>query len=113
MPDAQVDRAVIDTFMDYPSDTNALPAYRQSRTNLARLLGTLKENPDVWHYGAEGGYLLKNKASVSVHNIEFNDFIRGGPEFIGWLEKNGVQKIRYRVDGTFSSALEENDSEEE
>jgi Zn-dependent protease len=110
MPDAH--RGIVETYMDYPSDTNELKAYFQSRTNLAKFLGSLREaKPDAWHYGVEGGYMFKTKSAVTIHSLEFNNFVRGGPELIAWLQKSGVRKIRYRVEGSFSSALDEMDEE--
>jgi Zn-dependent protease len=102
MPETEVHRAVIENYMDYPGDTNKLAAYKAAQENLRGLLGSVKEGDSAaWRYGSEGGFLLDTKENVTIHMIQFNDFPRGGPSLINWLESHGAQKILYRVDGSY------------
>jgi Zn-dependent protease len=102
MPETEVHRGVIENYMDYPGDTNKLAAYKASQEKLREVLGSVKDsNLKAWPYGAEGGYFLDTKGNVTIRFIQFNDFPRGGPSLISWLESHGAQKILYRVEGSY------------
>ena len=114
MPETEVHRTVIESYMDYPSDTNKLAAYKASQEKLRTLLGSVKDSDsEAWRYSSDGGFLLDTKENVTIHLIQFNDFPRGGPALINWLESHGAQKILYRVDGSFRNTGGGGSDEEE
>jgi Zn-dependent protease len=114
LSDTEVHRAVLESYMDYPSDTNKLAAYKAAQEKLRGLVGSVTEpGSEPWRYSSEGGWLIKSGDSVSIHGVEFNDFPRGAPALITWLEKHGVEKIRYRLEGTYRNPRGGSSDEEE
>jgi Zn-dependent protease len=101
LPETEIHRGVLDVYMDYPSDTNALPAFKASQTKLAELAGTLKDQSGpARRYGIMSGYESINKRGVTLYAVQFTDFLHGGPELVRWLEAHGAKEMRYDLIGS-------------
>lgn len=108
LPPSEIHRDVLEAYFAYPSDTNRLPAWRESRTNLARMMGSIAQHaPDAWRNGVDTGFLMTNKLSVSLLSVQFADFLHGAPPLIRWLEEHNVQELRYSVDGVSTSHFDD------
>jgi Zn-dependent protease len=101
LPESQIDRGVLDAYMDFPGDTNGLPAFKESEVRLAGLVGSLKEERGpARRYGVTSGYRSTTKRGLMLYAVQFTDFVYGAPELIRWLELHGAKDIRYDLHGT-------------
>jgi Zn-dependent protease len=114
MPETEAHRGVIDAYMKYPDDTNSLPAYRDSRRKLERLMGSLRgAEPELARYGIVQGYMMDRVGQIQLREIQFADSLFNAPRLAKWLDAQGAKDLRYNIEGIEAFASDESEDEPE